>query len=272
MTLWKEKYQTIKDPSWPSCDNFVDFDQLPEYIKSECIEVHNFSPDIWKQNIVDDAVKSFTIDTPAHVAAIVDHITHMIAEQKVIDFACNTGVYSFACWRAGAQSVFGFDVRESNITMARAIQVYLGVDEKKLQFEIADVHDYLQVSQMCQDKDTALIPGVLYHVHDQYQILSAVAKSKVKNIVIETGENQSIMNNNEPLIWWRVEPTFENVSGWHNGDCVVPVGYPNLAWFNLITEKLGYRLVSTRQHTISHSKNNAKEFEQTRSVHVYTMI
>ena len=39
---WKEFYDTIKDPSWPSCDNREDFFNLPEEIQKECKEEFNF--------------------------------------------------------------------------------------------------------------------------------------------------------------------------------------------------------------------------------------
>lgn len=33
--LWNTFYNNIKDPSWPSCDNYWDLDKLPEHIKQE---------------------------------------------------------------------------------------------------------------------------------------------------------------------------------------------------------------------------------------------
>jgi hypothetical protein len=38
-------YNSIKDPSWPTCDNWKKFNQLPSWIQQECIEVHNFGID-----------------------------------------------------------------------------------------------------------------------------------------------------------------------------------------------------------------------------------
>jgi len=35
-------YGTIKDPSWPDCNNWEEFEHLPNWIKQECIKVHNF--------------------------------------------------------------------------------------------------------------------------------------------------------------------------------------------------------------------------------------
>jgi len=43
--IWKQSYDSIKDESWPSCDDIRQFDQLPDRIKKELIDVHNLNPD-----------------------------------------------------------------------------------------------------------------------------------------------------------------------------------------------------------------------------------
>jgi sulfatase maturation enzyme AslB (radical SAM superfamily) len=44
VSTWKEFYTQIKDPSWPACDQELDFDQLSELIKKECIETFGYVP------------------------------------------------------------------------------------------------------------------------------------------------------------------------------------------------------------------------------------
>ena len=44
MTPWQEFYNSIRDPSWPDCNNEKDFDLLPDAIKKECQEVHGYTP------------------------------------------------------------------------------------------------------------------------------------------------------------------------------------------------------------------------------------
>jgi hypothetical protein len=41
----KSNYDKIKDPSWPDCNNWHDFYQLPATIQEECIIVHNIGRD-----------------------------------------------------------------------------------------------------------------------------------------------------------------------------------------------------------------------------------
>ena len=42
-SAWKKSYDSIRDVSWPDCDTPHDFDRLPLHIRTECINVHQFS-------------------------------------------------------------------------------------------------------------------------------------------------------------------------------------------------------------------------------------
>lgn len=44
MTPWQEFYQTIRDPSWPDCEDESLFLQLPAHIKQEIISIHQYRP------------------------------------------------------------------------------------------------------------------------------------------------------------------------------------------------------------------------------------
>lgn len=41
---WKQSYNAVKDESWPNCDDIRQFDNLPERIKKELIEVRHLDP------------------------------------------------------------------------------------------------------------------------------------------------------------------------------------------------------------------------------------
>ena len=43
---WKISYNSIKDPLWPDCDQIEQFDQLPEYIKTQFTEIHRRDPEL----------------------------------------------------------------------------------------------------------------------------------------------------------------------------------------------------------------------------------
>ena len=43
--FFKSSYNNIKDPSWPDCNNWEEFNKLPQYIQSECINLHHWGHD-----------------------------------------------------------------------------------------------------------------------------------------------------------------------------------------------------------------------------------
>lgn len=42
MTTWQEFYKSIKDPSWPECDQEEDFVNLPLHVQQECTQVFGY--------------------------------------------------------------------------------------------------------------------------------------------------------------------------------------------------------------------------------------
>jgi 2-polyprenyl-3-methyl-5-hydroxy-6-metoxy-1,4-benzoquinol methylase len=244
MLSWKNTYLAIKDESWPECNTFEDFEALPESIRNECINVHEVSPDIHKQKFVKNLANYFELPPKDYqLQTVLDNID-LVDSKHIVDFACNFGGFSFACWKHGASSVVGFDVRDDNLKMAHALQDFYQVPTDQVKFIKLDIHDYTAVTELCKNKHTAFVPGVLYHVHDHYQILLSIVKAKVPNIIIETARSDQIKNSNDPLIWWKIENTYELVSGWASDHINIPVGYPNCAWFELIMGHLGYQLRS----------------------------
>ena len=47
---WKDAYDQVKDPSWPECTSYDDFINLPDWIKTECIDLHKIDLDTWIQS------------------------------------------------------------------------------------------------------------------------------------------------------------------------------------------------------------------------------
>ena len=46
----RSAYRDVRDPSWPECSSMTDFDNLPDHIKKECLEVHNFKAYLTSHN------------------------------------------------------------------------------------------------------------------------------------------------------------------------------------------------------------------------------
>jgi organic radical activating enzyme len=49
--IWKTAYNNVKSLSWPDCDSPAQFYDLPEYIQTECHDIHHVSPTIWQDEL-----------------------------------------------------------------------------------------------------------------------------------------------------------------------------------------------------------------------------
>lgn len=56
LKCWKDGYDAIKDPSWPTCDYPTLFIDLPQWIQQECELTHHFSWQIWQKQIDQDFI------------------------------------------------------------------------------------------------------------------------------------------------------------------------------------------------------------------------
>lgn len=270
---WGEKYQLIKDQSWPECNTMQEFENLPTYIQEECKNVHNFTPLSWKQCVIDDI--NYVIKDPlngidkTYAQKVLENKKDILFEKDIVDLACHTGSYSFASIEAGANSVVGVDIRDEALTMAKLWKKQYQIPDAQLEFLKLDIHNYNAVTDICRNKHTVLVPGIMYHVHDHFQLLESVALAGVENILIETLEEKNILHLADPLIWWKTEPAFIPLAGWYNNQNNVLAGHPNLSWFKLAFDNLGFVHCLTEYNTMSTSLHHVDEFALIRSVHVF---
>lgn len=259
------QYNVIKDSSWPDCTSYRKFDKLPDAIKKECINLHNFSPKIYYESVKKDFG---TYHTQTHVtvrdtvaAFILKHID-VIKNKDVIDFACKEGSVSCLASLYKANSVLGMDVRQDNIDIACSIRNDLQLN---INFVLSNLHDYETNKKLCNDKDTALLLGIMYHVHDHVDIIASIFCNNVKNIIIESG----IYEDEQPLIWWKTEPTFELRSGWHDNKNEIIVGFPTIAWFDLVANYYGYTKINQVKYNIPSSISRPKDYPGPRAILLY---
>ena len=264
---WKECYESIRGESWPDCNTPNDFKYLPIDIKNECIEIHNFSCDIWKKEIKNDVnLHNITLDSSYDLTPYKKYIEN----KNILDFACAYGSYSFDCLRLGASSVKGIEVRKEKLRLAKLFKHELGIPDYKLQFLQGNIHDYKNNQKLCKNINTVLLNGILYHVNDHYNILKSICAAKVENIIIETGEASQVQDLNYPAIYFKDEPTFDLRAGWEKNKKNVIAGYPNYKWFDLTLSNLGYHEVKKNHHEISLSNTYTDKHKQKRTIYVYS--
>jgi len=272
--IWVSQYNVIKDNRWPECNCFQDFYSLSDAIKDECINQHNFSPEIFKKSVVNDADRkfnkdrlSFTAKTNLRAKFLEDNI-YVVKNQKIIDFACNSGYCSFFAMQNQASNVVGCDVRTDNILLANSIKQDFELTDSQVRFLHSDIHDYTNNTNLCADRDTVFLLGIMYHVHDHYEILKSVSQSNIKHVVIDTG----ICLDESPTIRWKTEPTFERISGWHHGQQQILVGLPSIQYFNLTMSLLGFENISQLTYDINSSAQELEEFNLPRAIMIFKNV
>jgi 2-polyprenyl-3-methyl-5-hydroxy-6-metoxy-1,4-benzoquinol methylase len=273
---WKKQYNIIKDESWPECNTYRDFEYLPDNIKEECITLHQFSPEFWIDSITKEMNAKYQYNVSfsgGYVRSFFDEYPEIIKGKKIIDFGCNVGHWSIFCSMQNCLNIIGIDARLENIKIAKAIQQDLNISKQSLHFAQSNIHNYQQVKDLCFDRETVLLLGIMYHVHDHYNILKSVCGPTVKNIVIETDEALEILDLPEPLIHWKYESTVDLQMGVDEGQDTILVGFPNTSWFDLAMKGLGFERVAFKRGVGSSSSHlKTEQFKEIRSVYLYKKI
>lgn len=170
---------------------------------------------------------------------IVDNLD-IIAGKTVVDFGCHLGYLSLFCLHNNAKFVTATNIRDHCLDIAKEVVALAGF-ESRFRAVIADLHDYAVNTELSKGVDTVLLSGVMYHVHDHYEILKSVTDSRPRSIIIDTLENVDIMNDPEPRINWKSEPANVDINGKFKDQETVEIGHPNFAWIRQAMESLGYR-------------------------------
>lgn len=241
-----ECYKNIKDPSWPECNNLDNFKQLPIEILEECKNIHGFNLLFWEQDPLDlDFWQSYH-GGAYHVQDLVrmqhtlfDNLDY-IENCRVIDFAGHSGAFSLVALHNHARSVNLTNIRPEFLDVATECMTLAGY-ENKFQTHLADIHNYKMNTELCQEIDTVLLFGIIYHLHDHFSVLESITQARPQTIIIDAVEDVSIMHDTKPLMSWRKEPTGGAFNAYYNKLDYTIVGIPNTAWLDQAMKLFGYR-------------------------------
>jgi len=77
---FRDFYNVVRDTSWPDCNSLQDFEKLPEYIKSEIINVHKWTGIVYgdesKVHCTELTVDKDIINTQQCIAQLPKHVVH----------------------------------------------------------------------------------------------------------------------------------------------------------------------------------------------------
>ena len=183
-------YNNIKDSSWPECNTYEDLCNLPQHIIDECRDQHNFDFLIYNQDDIDLTRWNNFVSGEYPVSELVRYkstildIQEHFKNKRIVDFACHAGLISLMALHVGAKFVKLMNVRPEFVTLAKKI-LTLGNYQQCIDPIVADIHNYKSNTDLCSGSDVALLYGIMYHVHDHYEILNSICASNIKKIVID---------------------------------------------------------------------------------------
>ena len=269
---WIQCYNTIKDISWPECQNYHDFVKLPNWIKHECIHVHGFDPELWLSQFIQPRIEQdlFTMQPiQARLDALIRyrHIIldnlDVIKDSDTVEFAADNGFFSFACLHHGAKQVLATEILSSQVEKIKRN----AHEHENFLVEQHDIYKYQYNTKICHNKDLVLLCGILNHVNDHYNIIKSVCDARPKWIVIET---ESVDTDNDiPCVKWHNEFSYSRRSGFNQNGSQSLVGLPNTAWFNMVLGSFNYQLAKSSEFIMWHGPIVADSNKLNRVLYVY---
>lgn len=239
---WANSYNNIKDAAWPECNSFRDFCNLPEHVQQECKQQHQFCPEMFLSRLTTEAEQQFDESLivqkqkPELEKVLLDNL-HIIKNKKVIDFACNDGRWSVFSLLHQCADIVGVDARHENIATAAAIKKSSFEFDNNINFILGDIHNTKHNRQLCADRDTVFLFGIMYHVYNHNKIIESICQPSVKHVVIES----RVIESTTPTVEWMVEPTHNRGLAWNGNNTELLIGIPSVAFLDVVFEQLGYK-------------------------------
>jgi SAM-dependent methyltransferase len=159
--------------------------------------------------------------------------TEILKNKTVLDLACHTGESTKIIHSLGAKHVYGVEVRNELVNLARR-----GVRADNVEFFTADITDYNFMSSLIKDSNTITCFGVLYHLFDHFRFLSHILAENIEHVLIETEFGSETLN---PEMFWGFEITDNKFHGYHKNLKIIPNGTPNLSWILQSAEIFGFK-------------------------------
>lgn len=192
LNTWKERYNIIKDLSWPNCDHPDDWDKLPVHIQEECEKIHNFSPAIFAETrlgykLVDSngVTVKISLENFFHQGAIIhnkDKITlhssdpekaHSICHSKTCHHFMNGKLYK--CGQVALfpefDKQFGFDLSIDDKELMNSYHsLPVDSDEETFYNFISNITNYIPQCKFCPEE---------YNIQE---IFATASKTKLRKI------------------------------------------------------------------------------------------
>lgn len=184
---------------------------------------------------------------------LIDNID-WIRDRRVLDLACHLGIFGDACMQLGARSVTGTNIRPRIIDIVNQGFQHAGWQDRARVIS-HDIYDTATLQQLCDQHDLVLLAGIMYHVNNHFDILSAISRSLCSKLIIDTIYYLPDWHDTRPLVTWLIESDQSESMGRDNKTAETNstfVGIPNFCWYQQALALLGWQIQSTAHVNFMH--------------------
>lgn len=160
-----------------------------------------------------------------------------IRGKDMVELGCHVGYASYICKHLGAKSVHGLNARKHSINTANA--AFAGLNQTNYRFEVGDLEDNQFLSTACANKNTAIVTAVLEHLRNPYSILNTISNSSIDHLILQS---EVLYDSNPPYLKYYAQETSSPWSVYDNNKEVALGCVPNISWFDMILQHLGWQL------------------------------
>ena len=125
-----------------------------------------------------------TVRLNARYEALIDRHRTWITGKRVLDVGSHDGRWAFAALSCGATHVVGIEPRPELVAAAEDNLLAYGVSPSRFSFYIGSVEQVMRNAEL--QVETALVFGVLYHLHDHVGLFQMLRGSGADTLIIDT--------------------------------------------------------------------------------------
>lgn len=171
-----------------------------------------------------------------------------IQDKKVLDVACHLGYLSLFCLHNGAKFVTATNIRQRELDIAKEVIGYTNF--QNYDFILSDLNDHQSFENLCQDHDTVIFSGIIYHLRNHYQQLELIYNSPVRTLIIEGWQPDK----DDCCVYWHHEDAEDATNAYAPDKHKVFVGVPTQSWVQSALIDIGWSIVYNQR--ISYVKPN----------------
>jgi hypothetical protein len=123
----------------------------------------------------------------ARYLALIHANRELINGSSVLDLASHDGLFSFAALKNGARRVIGIEAEPDLVKKSLAHMERYNIPRNHYEFVCGDVFDDIETVEPC---DIVLCFGLLYHVNNHMLLLSRIAESDPRGMIVDTNISQ----------------------------------------------------------------------------------